>query len=217
MSYLYWGHSHHPLGPVGLTLTAPPAEEPLDLADAKAHLRVDVTDDDALIEALIAAAREYAETYCNRALITQEWTLTMDDFPRAPSMGLPRPREFHVPKPRLQSVASITYIAPDGTTQTLDPTTYLVDVASLQGRVALAHACVWPVVLHQANSVAVAFTAGYGAAADVPKGIVQAMLLLVGHWYEAREAVIISTGRALVAEVPMTVDALLSMHRVVEF
>lgn len=204
---------------MGLIQTTPPAAEPLTLAEAKAHLRVDddVNEDDAMIASLIVAAREYAEVYTGRALITQEWQYVMDEFPRRHLYGERIPHEFRLPKPKLQSVQSITYTANDGTPTTLDPAMYVVDTASIVGRIALAHGQWWPDALRQANAVTVAFTCGYGDAAAVPAGIKQAMLLCIGSWYENRESVIVSVGRALVSEVPFTVDALLSAHRVVEF
>ena len=64
-----------------LNLITPPAVEPVTLADAKAHLKVDTTDDDALITALITAARARAEWHTGRALITQSWTLWLDAWP----------------------------------------------------------------------------------------------------------------------------------------
>jgi len=66
---------------MGLQLVTPPALEPIGLADAKTHLRVDVEDDDALICALISAARDYVERFCRRALLTQTWLLALDHFP----------------------------------------------------------------------------------------------------------------------------------------
>lgn len=42
--------------------------EPLTLAEAKAHLRVEFDDDDGYIGALISAAREYTEAFQNRLI-----------------------------------------------------------------------------------------------------------------------------------------------------
>ena len=53
-----------------LQLVTPPAEEPVSLAEARLHLRVDFTDDDALITSLIAAARQAAETLTGRQFVT---------------------------------------------------------------------------------------------------------------------------------------------------
>jgi uncharacterized phiE125 gp8 family phage protein len=58
-----------------------PVDEPLDLAEVKRHLRVEIDDDDDYIQALIAAAREYCEEYTHRAFLTQTWQLLLDHFP----------------------------------------------------------------------------------------------------------------------------------------
>ena len=53
----------------------------MSLTEAKLHLRVEVTDDDALITALISAARQYAETLTQRQFVTATWKLVLDSFP----------------------------------------------------------------------------------------------------------------------------------------
>jgi hypothetical protein len=64
------------------TLIAGPGEEPVTLAEAKAFCRIDGSDEDALVEALIAAARLQVESLTGRALVTQSWRLTLDCAPR---------------------------------------------------------------------------------------------------------------------------------------
>jgi len=66
---------------MSLTIVTPPAEEPVTLTEAKNHLRVDLSDDDSLISALIVAAREHAEAITRRAFITQTLKLSLDAFP----------------------------------------------------------------------------------------------------------------------------------------
>ena len=66
---------------MGLRVTTPPADEPVSLADARAHLRVDGTDEDALIGGLIVAAREYAEGFTGRRFVTTDMELTLEQFP----------------------------------------------------------------------------------------------------------------------------------------
>ena len=64
------------------TLIAGPGEEPVTLAEAKAFCRIDGSDEDALVSALIAAARLQVESLTGRALVSQTWRLTMTCAPR---------------------------------------------------------------------------------------------------------------------------------------
>ena len=110
-----------------LTLTTPPATEPITLAEANLHLKVDTTDDDSLITRLIAAARARAEWHTGRAFITQTWTLHLDAWP---ACGI-----IELPLPPLQSVTSIVTTARDDSATTLDPSLTIVDTAA--ARIAL--------------------------------------------------------------------------------
>ncbi len=192
-----------------LKQTAAPAIEPIVLADAKTHLRVDTTADDALITALIVAAREVAEAYQRRALITQQFSLYIDQFPGVDSIWIPRPP--------LQAVASVKYTDNNGVTYVWDPSNYNVDTATQPGRVRLGWGKTWPVTtLQTVNAVEIDFTAGYGAAAaNVPQSTIQAMLLLIGQWYENRSNVYMA--RTKIDALPLAVGPLLSMQRVFPF
>lgn len=189
---------------MALVLVMPPAVEPVTLQEGKAHLRVDTTDDDVLISSLITAAREYCEAFQRRAYITQMWELVLDAWPNGPEIRLPRPP--------LQSVVAVRYCDFSGTEYTLSPEDYIVDTKSEPGRVVLAYGKTWPaVMLYPASPIAIRFTAGYGDPASVPAKVKQAILLLVGHWYENREAVTVgSVSRA----VEFAVEALLWQDRV---
>ena len=186
-----------------LRLKTPPTTEPLTLAEATSHLRVDITDDNTYIQStLIPAAREYCEGVLNRALITQSWELSFDDWPDFP---------VSIPVPPLTSVDSITYYDSANAVYILDPATYYVDIDSEPGRVTMNSGLSVPnVTLRDINAVKIAFTAGYGAAALVPVKVKQAMLLLIGHWYVNRESV-----SKVGAEIEFTVNALLGIDRVV--
>lgn len=160
---------------MSLQLNTPPAEEPVTLAGAKAWLRVDGDDDDALITALIAAARARAEWHTGRAFITQGWTLWRDGV--APVI--------EIPLPPLQSVASFTCYAPDGAAMVLDAGRYQVDAVSEPARLALKPGAAFP-ILRGLNAAAIAFTAGYGDADAVPGPIAQAILLILAALYAHR-------------------------------
>lgn len=188
---------------VALVQFAAPEGEPISLADAREQLNLNSDEGEALLNALIPAARDAAESRLNRALITQTWDLYLDQFPCG---------AIQVPKASLQQVTAITYVDADGATRTLDASRYLVDSASQPGRIAPIYGSTWPVTRCQPNAVKVRFVCGYGAAAAVPAGIKQWILLQVGHWYANREAV----GSKELSSLPY-VDGLLDPHRVIVF
>jgi len=162
---------------MSLSLTTPPAVEPVTLDDAKAHLKVDTTDDDALITSLISAARARAEWHTGRAFVTQSWTLWLDGWP-----GI-----IEIPLPPLQSVASVTAYALDDSATVLDAATYQVDTASSPARLTLKPTTAPPAALRRINAIAVAFTAGYGdAGSDVPAPVREAILKIVANFYVNR-------------------------------
>src|SRR5436305_19278 len=62
-------------------LLIPPSAEPWSVAEAKTFLRVEHDDDDAVIAALIAAARGHVEALSRRALLAQRWRVVLDAWP----------------------------------------------------------------------------------------------------------------------------------------
>lgn len=189
----------------GLTVTTAPTSEPVTLAEAKNHLLVasSTTDDDVYITSLIAMARRYVEQKTKLRLITQTLTMTMDDFPRCGD------RIIHFPVGPVQSISSISYYDENGASQTLSSSLYETDVASRYARIGEVDGESWPDTKNKLNAVSVVFVAGFGAASAVPQDLKGAMLLLIGHWFENRESVVVGT---VTAKVPETTDALLSMH-----
>ena len=174
-----------------VTRATGPAVEPLTVAEAKLHLRVDITDDDAYIGTLITAAREWVENYLDRTLITTQLILRAAEFPTE-ELELARP-------PMVASGTAtavvITYTLADTTTATLSTALYRVDRTSTPGNVAPIINGTWPSdVIEDANAVAVTYWAGYGpTSASVPATIRHAMLMLIGHWYDRRSAVLTGT------------------------
>lgn len=192
---------------MGYELITAPAVEPITLAEARAHLRATATDEDALIQAWIIAARRRAESITWRALCTQTWDWFLDAFPCSGEA-------LEVPFPPLQSVTSISYVDDAGATQVLATSEYQVDSKAQPGRIAEAYSKTWPSTRVQMNAVTVRFVAGYGLADKVPWEIRAAMLLMVGHFYEHREDV--SVGN-IVNVMPRSADDLLAPYRIVRF
>lgn len=191
-----------------LTKTADANVEPIDLATAKLHLKQDANTDDILITSLITAARETCEAYTNRIIGTQAFTQTQDGFSPVP---IPYPTwfaAFHLYVSNLQTVNSITYIDPDGATQTWSNTAYdVIKVPNGWSYIRPVFGTYYPVTRWEAASVNIALTAGGPATQSMIAG----MLLLIGHWYENREAVIHSR---FAVELPWAVEALWQPARI---
>lgn len=150
-----------------------PAVEPVLLAEAKAHLRLDDSSEDDLIGALIAAARVAVETAIRGVMITQTWRACVADWPSA-GVALPV-----VPA---SAVTAVRAIDAAGVATVLDSADYALD--AVDGTVALINPAAG------AARYEIDFTAGYGSSGvDVPQPLRQAIRLLVTHWYEHRSAV----------------------------
>lgn len=158
-----------------ILLTAPMAE-PLTLDDARAFLRVEHTDDDTLITALITGARMHLESDTRRAFITQTWRMTLDAWPVSGRIDVQ-------PAPLL-TVLAARVLDVDGNAQALDLQSF---VPILSGT-ALAFVP-WAVSApgRIAGGIEFDVRVGYGdTAVLMPEPIKQAMRLLIAHWYEHR-------------------------------
>lgn len=187
-----------------MKLITPPTVEPITLAEAKAHLRITHTDEDALITSLISVARADAENELQRSLITQTREIARDAFPAAIELTFGP----------VIAVTSVKFDDPAGIEQTLDPATYRLDTYRLSGWIVPDPDYSWPETRQHVNAVRVRYTAGYGpAATDVPAPIRQWILLRIGTLFEHRESV---AAGVTVATVPY-VDRLLDPYRAPSF
>lgn len=181
-------------------------------AEAKAHLRVEHSEHDTLIDNLVSAATELLDGshgYLRRALVTQTWVWSLPDFP----IGA----ELHIPLPPLQSVSSITYYDANDASQTLSSSEYHVYPADpSDGYVKLKRNSYWPLTYERDDAVTVTFVAGYGAASSVPKTIRQAVLMRVANMYSFAGDTV--EGQDKVKDAVSDTEArLLAPHRVLEF
>jgi uncharacterized phiE125 gp8 family phage protein len=186
-----------------LVVHTKPVIEPVSLAEAKAHCRIDTDDEDAYVQSLITMAREYVEGVKDTALITQTLEARYDLFPLW-AIVLPKP-------PIAPASVTVTYVDGSGAAQTLTSAAgqFQVDHRIVPGRIYPNYNGVWPVPRGDENSVTVRWQAGYGSTgSDVPSSARGVILMLVAHWFEMRQPVLY--GYSQVLPVPKTVETLLA-------
>lgn len=210
-----------------------PVVNPVTLAEAKAHLRIDSTAEDDLISTLITAATRWAEDYCDRTFCSTQWTMRLDSFygpvgspvqfglkadgnniegrqGTVPNLDIELPRPPMVQSGTATSV-TITYTPSAGaSTTTLDATEYRVDRQATPGVCRPLYGRTWPTHLVDQNSTTVTWWAGYSAdGTSVPAPVKAAVLMLVAHLWRNREM----AAEAALTEVPMGTKALLDTIR----
>lgn len=212
--------------PFTLQVVNAPASEPLSASEAKEHLRVSSADQDTVIGNQIKAAREYCEGVLNRQLMPATLKFYLDLFPchtywlerslerdesSAEAIIVPRPPFISITPDATYTTLGIQYVDTAGSTQTISASDYRVDSVSEPARITPAYGSSWPSARYVVNAISVTYRAGYANAAAVPFAIKQAMLMLIGHWYEQRESVVVGS---ISKEVEFAVHALLQPYRV---
>lgn len=147
-------------------VSTPPTDEPVSIDELKQHARITGADTDLLLESFLMTAREAAESYMNRGLMTQSVTLLLDGFANI----IPLP--FAAP---LQSVTSVKYYDENGTQQTLATTYYDTDTTSRPGRVVLKVGQSWPSTQSERRNgiVEIIYVVGWTSPELVPERIKQ--------------------------------------------
>ncbi|ORE90200.1 hypothetical protein ATO13_23231 [Stappia sp. 22II-S9-Z10] len=174
-----------------------PAAAPVSLDEAKLHLRVDHDDEDALISALIDAATQHldgVDGILGRALMSQTWEVDATCW---------RSGAFRLRPDPVQSIVSAKVVAPDGGETVVDVDTFRLDATRGMWRPLTGIS--FPDLPTRDHQFLIRFTAGYGDdPEDVPAPIRQAILLLVGAWYENREETVVGV---MVSALPSAVAA----------
>ena len=180
-----------------------PATEPVSTADAKAHLKIDTSDEDALIDSWVVAARILIEESCNISLITQTLKLRMDRFPLDGE-------RIMLPAPPAISVATVEYYDSDGVLQTWADSNYTLSPHNRPATMSTAYNVSYPTTRSIDDAVIITYDAGYGDSVDVPANIIHAIKLLLSLWNEAREAAC----RVNLSAIPFGVKQLLAGNKI---
>ncbi len=179
-----------------LRLLTPATFEPITLDEAKRHLKIDHDSDDLVISALVTSARVAVESFTLSSLVRQSWRYSLDFTARVLELPFANP---------LVSVDTVGYYATDGTLNVLGESAYGVDTEAIPGRLFLNES-LSVTDLREFSGFFVEYTAGPGTASDVPQMLKWAVLIVLGHFYEHREA--------LDQDLPQGIKALLTPYRI---
>jgi hypothetical protein len=232
-----------------LSVTAP-AVEPITLDEALRFCRVDDGDESALVQTLIAVAREQVELTTGTALISQQFKLIgpswADLFRDDDNSGDILPGSFRgvvsggvldyrfsgrradwntvfFDRSPLLSVDSVQYYDLTETLATFDPSNYLpinvqtpvegaLNPSPQTGGISIKSTAGWPSVYDRPDAVQITFTSGFGTLpSHVPQNLRHAMLFLVKHFYDNRDAFTVASGSAI--ELPWSVKHLLESRK----
>lgn len=170
--------------------------EPISVIDLKNHVRIDTDDEDDLIEIYAKSARELAETFCNRVIASQQFKLTLDDFPGV----------IRLPKTPVISIDSFTYVDTSGNTQALTSNDYHFSNDEFDPVIVPPYSGSWPNAQDGYEKVVITFTCGMSS---IPGHVKNAILMIGGDLYANRETLAPIT----VSEIPHTAIALLAPVR----
>ena len=186
----------------GVTVKNKPAALPLSVADLKARLHIDHDDEDVQLDQMLRAAVDEIDgpAGIGFAMMAQTWTLALDGFAA----------EIKLPGAPVASVSEVRYLDAAGAWQVVDAATYRLVLGMDPARLVLAPGKSWPGAVMGRAVVEIDYALGEAMAADVAPGLVTAVAMLAGHYYENREAVLAGGGAPV--EVPLGVRHILARY-----
>lgn len=169
-----------------------PEIEPITVAEAKAWLKVDASDDDTMIGSLISAARAQFEEITGRTLISTTYRAEWDSLPRAGTfIGAPIGYTLELPRTPLAEEGAVTwikYLDENGAENTFSSSLYGVESSrdpNRFGRVFLKKGAEWPELGNFPGALRCEFVAGYGADEfSVPEDIKRLIKIMVKADYD---------------------------------
>jgi uncharacterized phiE125 gp8 family phage protein len=174
-----------------------PAVEPVGASEMRDYLRLDDGAEDALVAALIRAARLAVEAASGRVLIDSRWRVQRD--------GWPADGVILLPVSPLIAVERVRVVGPDGEVADLPAGLYDADLAGDPPRLIVDPRA--PEPGRAWSGVVIEVRAGFGASPEsVPEPLRQAIRLLVARWFENR-------GDAASGLLPPDVQALIAPFR----
>lgn len=176
-------------------LTQPNVLDLVSVNEAKAFLQVEFDTEDDYIEKCIKNAHKYIEQETHLWLGEQTWNLFFDAFSDPRRTNRDRGIIELVCSP-LISIVSIKYLDSENVERTLAPEKYRLLRGEIVSELVAAYGETWPDTLPVRQAVTVQVKGGFKVNADTALGeteldsdLIGAMLVLVGQFYEHRQAV----------------------------
>ena len=166
---------------MAIDIVTPAATEAITLSEAKNFLRVDHSDDDALISALISAARQMCESYTRRILVTTTIDEYFDKFPTNRWNSLSN--LLYLSRGSVASISSVKYVDEIGSEITISTDGYITDTISEPARVQSVSG--WFAAAGVVNQVIVQYVVGSDVS-SIPKPLIQGMMLVISDLYDQR-------------------------------
>lgn len=185
---------------MNFTRTVAPTDTPVDVSLLREHLRISSSDQANVLPIYLDAAVAWVETYTGRALMRATYRVTLPEFYTRTWLPYAAPG----------TVTGVTYYDASNVQQTLATSVYTVPADGEPSCLMLAMGQTWPALYFRDDAVSITYTVGVTQAADVPAALRQAVLLLAGHFYENREAVLVS---AISKEMEFAATALCAPYR----
>ena len=173
----------------------PTGTDLISLVDMKEFLRVDHSDEDTTITAIIDAAAQSIQDYTGRHFKTTTFTFLLDSF------------HFIEFPYQVTTVTSVTYLDRAGAPQTLATSKYFTDVSRQPGRINFKNTP--DLVEDKFNRV----TINGSVSNDINPPLTHAIKMLAAHFYENRRAVVVGTLSAV--EIPLGVKAIINPYRII--
>lgn len=184
-------------------LISPPVEDVVTLASLKQHLRIDHTDEDVLLEAMLASAIESLDGPAgdlNIAMVTQSWKVHLSCWPDI----------IRLPLHPVSAITSIKFRDTNNAQQTWPSSNYTLHSDALGSFIRYGYNVQPPsLYIDRLDNVEVEFVAGYGGADQVPAPLKAAILLLAADLYENRGSFVTGT---IVTQIPLFIRRLTSRY-----
>jgi uncharacterized phiE125 gp8 family phage protein len=171
--------------------TSAPAFEPFDIQTMMAWLRIDDTEESAVLELLLNGAIDYVEKAIAYRFATRTAEFTFSEFGSYLALDVSP----------VTDIISITYLNPEGERETLDPAAY-TSVSRINTRIYPTDR--FPACKAQPGSIIVTASVGHLTSCEIEGTLRQAVALIVADNHRNREGKIESTA---------AVDRLLSRFR----